>query len=47
MIDDLVAKLLGHVEAEGAIFVVNIPLLFVSKYTVSMVDFLELKRKKK
>lgn len=39
--DAVFSKLLGHVEAHGAVFVVDLPLGLIVQYGVGVVDLLE------
>ena len=43
--DDFVAELVGYVESEGTVSVINFPLLLITQDAVSVIDLLELKGK--
>ena len=43
--DDFVAELVGNVEPEGTVSVINLPLLFITQDAVGVIDLLELKGK--
>ena len=43
--DDFVTELVGYVESEGTVSVINLPLLFITQDAVGVIDLLELKGK--
>ena len=46
-IDHVITKLIRQIQTKGAIFIINFTLFFIWQYSVSLIDFFELKKEKR